>query len=281
MLLLSRWAPSTGIADLAPRSCWCSGSAWACVMQVLVLAVQNAVAYEELGVATSGATLFRSIGGSLGTASSARSSRTGSPCELADRLPAGAGAVAAVGQRRPGAVGAAARPGPRRLPRRRSPPRSRPSSWRRRASQPWRSCSPGSSARCRCAPRCAVARRTPRRPSGSARRPRRARFRTERRGRGYDPPDEDLLVRRAFTDVILPLAVAVALAFVVQAALAKPYEIPTGSMVPTIQAARPGRREPGDLPLPRHRARRHHRLPPDRVAAVRDLRRRRPGNCPS
>jgi EmrB/QacA subfamily drug resistance transporter len=38
------------------------------VMQVLVLATQNAVSYDELGVATSGATLFRSIGGSLGTA---------------------------------------------------------------------------------------------------------------------------------------------------------------------------------------------------------------------
>jgi EmrB/QacA subfamily drug resistance transporter len=38
------------------------------VMQVLVLAVQNAVSYEDLGVATSGATLFRSMGGALGTA---------------------------------------------------------------------------------------------------------------------------------------------------------------------------------------------------------------------
>jgi EmrB/QacA subfamily drug resistance transporter len=38
------------------------------VMPVLVLATQNAVPYEQLGVATSGATLFRSIGGSLGTA---------------------------------------------------------------------------------------------------------------------------------------------------------------------------------------------------------------------
>jgi EmrB/QacA subfamily drug resistance transporter len=38
------------------------------VMQVLVLAVQNAVPYSDLGVATSGATLFRSIGGALGTA---------------------------------------------------------------------------------------------------------------------------------------------------------------------------------------------------------------------
>lgn len=38
------------------------------VMQVLVIAVQNAVDYRDLGVATSGATLFRLIGGSLGTA---------------------------------------------------------------------------------------------------------------------------------------------------------------------------------------------------------------------
>ena len=38
------------------------------VMQVLVLVVQNAVPYDMLGVATSGSTLFRSIGGSLGTA---------------------------------------------------------------------------------------------------------------------------------------------------------------------------------------------------------------------
>ena len=38
------------------------------VMQVLVLVVQNAVDYKDLGVATSGATLFRSIGGSVGVA---------------------------------------------------------------------------------------------------------------------------------------------------------------------------------------------------------------------
>lgn len=36
------------------------------VMQVLVLAVQNAVEYRDLGVATSGTTLFRPIGGSVG-----------------------------------------------------------------------------------------------------------------------------------------------------------------------------------------------------------------------
>jgi DNA-binding MarR family transcriptional regulator len=37
-------------------------------MQVLVLAVQNAVDYKDLGAGTSGSTFFRSIGGSFGTA---------------------------------------------------------------------------------------------------------------------------------------------------------------------------------------------------------------------
>ncbi|GAB3987505.1 MFS transporter [Actinoallomurus acanthiterrae] len=38
------------------------------IMQVLVIAVQNAVGYEDLGAATSGVTFFRSIGGSFGVA---------------------------------------------------------------------------------------------------------------------------------------------------------------------------------------------------------------------
>ncbi|MBW0448188.1 DHA2 family efflux MFS transporter permease subunit [bacterium M00.F.Ca.ET.228.01.1.1] len=38
------------------------------VMQVLILAVQNTVDFRHVGVATSGATLFRSIGGSVGVA---------------------------------------------------------------------------------------------------------------------------------------------------------------------------------------------------------------------
>jgi DNA-binding MarR family transcriptional regulator len=38
------------------------------IMQVLILAVQNSVDYEQLGIATSGATLFRAIGGALGVA---------------------------------------------------------------------------------------------------------------------------------------------------------------------------------------------------------------------
>ncbi|MGH3241089.1 MAG: DHA2 family efflux MFS transporter permease subunit [Spirillospora sp.] len=38
------------------------------VLQVLVIAVQNAVSYEDLGAATSGVTFFRQIGGSFGVA---------------------------------------------------------------------------------------------------------------------------------------------------------------------------------------------------------------------
>ncbi|MFD0853848.1 MFS transporter, partial [Actinomadura adrarensis] len=38
------------------------------VMQVLVIAVQNAVSYSDLGAATSGVTFFRQIGGSFGVA---------------------------------------------------------------------------------------------------------------------------------------------------------------------------------------------------------------------
>jgi len=67
LLLLSRLdrETSTGLAALYMLV---FGMGLGMVMQVLVLAVQNSVDYEELGVATSGATLFRSIGGSLGTA---------------------------------------------------------------------------------------------------------------------------------------------------------------------------------------------------------------------
>src|SRR3954463_16801327 len=60
------------------------------VMQVLVLAVQNSVAYEQLGVATSGATLFRSIGGSLGTAILGAVFSNKLAHALAGSLPAGA-----------------------------------------------------------------------------------------------------------------------------------------------------------------------------------------------
>ena len=56
-------------------------------MQVLVLAAQNSVDYRMLGVATSGSTLFRQIGGSIGVAAFGAifANRLGS--EFAARLP--------------------------------------------------------------------------------------------------------------------------------------------------------------------------------------------------
>jgi EmrB/QacA subfamily drug resistance transporter len=72
------------------------------VMQVLVLAVQNAVPYERLGVATSAATLFRSIGGSIGTAVLGTVFANRLSHLLAERLPAGA---APTGHINPAAVG--------------------------------------------------------------------------------------------------------------------------------------------------------------------------------
>ncbi|MEV5998772.1 MFS transporter [Streptomyces griseomycini] len=56
---------STAVTSL---SFFVLGSGLGLVMQVLVLIVQNAVPYEDLGVATSGATFFRSIGASFGVA---------------------------------------------------------------------------------------------------------------------------------------------------------------------------------------------------------------------
>jgi EmrB/QacA subfamily drug resistance transporter len=60
------------------------------VMQVLVLAVQNAVDYSVLGVATSGSTLFRQVGGSIGVALFGTIFANRLSNELASRLPAGA-----------------------------------------------------------------------------------------------------------------------------------------------------------------------------------------------
>ncbi len=65
------------------------------VMQVLVLAVQNAVDYRDLGVATSGTTLFRSIGGSIGVSLFGAIFTATLTTNLAGRLPAGAALPAA------------------------------------------------------------------------------------------------------------------------------------------------------------------------------------------
>lgn len=67
MVLLSRLDAGTSTL-YATVAMFTMGLGLGLVMQVLVLAVQNAVDYTQLGVATSGATLFRSMGGSLGTA---------------------------------------------------------------------------------------------------------------------------------------------------------------------------------------------------------------------
>ena len=64
-----------------------------CVIQVLVLAVQNAVDYKDLGVATSGATVFRSIGGTVGVAVLG-SIFNRLVAELKSVFPAGSGAAA-------------------------------------------------------------------------------------------------------------------------------------------------------------------------------------------
>ena len=59
------------------------------VMQVLILAVQNSVAHSVLGVATSGSTMFRQIGGSIGVALFGTIFASRLHAELAARLPAG------------------------------------------------------------------------------------------------------------------------------------------------------------------------------------------------
>jgi EmrB/QacA subfamily drug resistance transporter len=60
------------------------------VMQVLVLAVQNSVDRTVMGVATSGSTLFRQVGGSIGVALFGTIFASRVHVELAQRLPRGA-----------------------------------------------------------------------------------------------------------------------------------------------------------------------------------------------
>ena len=88
MLLLSRLDVGTSIA-LADVYMIVLGLGLGFTMQVLVLVVQNAVDYIDLGVATSTATLFRSMGGTIGVPifGAIFSNRLAS--ELAAKLPAG------------------------------------------------------------------------------------------------------------------------------------------------------------------------------------------------
>jgi hypothetical protein len=105
MLLLSTMGPGTGVWTAAAFMALL-GCGLGMVMQVLILAVQNDAPYEDLGVATAGATLFRSIGGSLGTAVLGAVFTSRLVVELGDRLPSGAGAVAQSGSVDPASVAA-------------------------------------------------------------------------------------------------------------------------------------------------------------------------------
>ena len=67
LLLLHRLDENSPTAEMSAYF-FVFGLGLGLVMQVLVLIVQNAVSYEDLGVATSGATFFRSIGASFGVA---------------------------------------------------------------------------------------------------------------------------------------------------------------------------------------------------------------------
>jgi MFS family permease len=65
------------------------GAGLGMVMQVLVLAVQNGVEFQHMGVATSGVTLFRSIGGSIGVAAFGALFTQGLRTRLQEILPPG------------------------------------------------------------------------------------------------------------------------------------------------------------------------------------------------
>ena len=67
LFLMSRMKPETSVTAISLLM-MTLGLGLGMVMQVLVLVAQNAVDFKDLGVATSGATLFRLVGGSVGTA---------------------------------------------------------------------------------------------------------------------------------------------------------------------------------------------------------------------
>jgi EmrB/QacA subfamily drug resistance transporter len=89
LLLLSRMTAATSTLG-ASSIMLVLGLGLGMVMQVLVIAVQNAVDYRDLGVATSGATLFRLVGGSLGTAVLGAIFAAGLASAMARLLPASA-----------------------------------------------------------------------------------------------------------------------------------------------------------------------------------------------
>ena len=85
MFLLSRLGIGTSLW-MAALDMVVLGLGLGMTMQVLVLAVQNAVDYRYLGVATSGSTMFRSIGGSIGVSLFGAIFSNRLHTELAERL---------------------------------------------------------------------------------------------------------------------------------------------------------------------------------------------------
>lgn len=73
------------------------GAGLGMVTQVLVIAVQNAVSYRDLGTATSGTTYFRTIGSSVGVAVFGTVFANRLASELADGVPGGAEGACAPG----------------------------------------------------------------------------------------------------------------------------------------------------------------------------------------
>lgn len=131
LLLLHRLTPASSTWEMS-LCFFVFGAGLGLVMQVLVLVVQNAVSYQDLGVATSGATFFRSIGASFGVAifgtvftnrligqlDSALAGRSVPPGADADRLAADPRAI-----QMPAASAAASSPAPGAAP----PPAAGPS----------------------------------------------------------------------------------------------------------------------------------------------------------
>ncbi len=89
MFLLSRIGPETSVS-VAALDAAVLGLGLGMVMQVLILAVQNSVDHSVIGVATSGSTMFRQIGGSIGVALFGTIFASRLRIELAARLPQGA-----------------------------------------------------------------------------------------------------------------------------------------------------------------------------------------------
>lgn len=96
LFLLSHLGPTTNHV-LSSLYMLTLGLGLGLVMQVLVLAVQNAVSYRDLGTATSVSTFFRSIGGSFGVAVFGTIFSNSLKTNLAKVLPPGMGAKALSG----------------------------------------------------------------------------------------------------------------------------------------------------------------------------------------